>query len=262
MPYRLDLRNPPDDAFDRLVALGALDVETVEGGIAAIMPDHVAADSVSNALGAVGHATPALGRDDGSVWLLRPHTVTVGRLEIIPADQPARAGALRMIDGQAFGTGFHPSTALCLQALDAELSASSPARVLDVGTGSGILALAALTAGVPYVLGIDLDRVAIDVAAQNARLNGLTSRLALVHGGPDALAGAWPLVLANVLAAPLMKMAPVLSRRVERSGRLVLSGIRSTISRDVEQAYVRVGMRAVSAQTRDGWTALTLHASW
>ena len=262
MPYRLDLRNPPHDAFDRLLDLGALDVETVEGGIAAIMPDHVDAESVSNALGAAGRVTPARARDDGSVWLLRPYPVTVGTLQIDPAEQPARSGALRMVDGHAFGTGLHASTALCLEALSAELSVACPARALDVGTGSGILALAALVGGVARVVGIDIDREAIAVAAQNARLNGLTPRLALVRGGPDALSGAWPLVFANVLAAPLMKMAPILSRRVERRGRLVLSGIRSTVSRDVEQAYVRVGMRTISAHTRDGWTALTLHASW
>jgi ribosomal protein L11 methyltransferase len=134
--------------------------------------------------------------------------------------------------------------------------------VLDIGTGSGILALAALHWGVPRVVAIDIDGDAVRVAAENARVNALAARLHLVHGGPDVLSGSWPLVLANVLAAPLMDMAPALALRVGGSGRLVLSGIRASLAADVEQAYRRVGMRQVGARTRDGWSALIFHASW
>jgi ribosomal protein L11 methyltransferase len=83
-----------------------------------------------------------------------------------------------------------------------------------------------------------------------------------VQAGPSAIAGHWPLVLANVLAAPLVAMAPDLSRRVASSGRLILSGIRSSLSDDVERSYRRSGLRLISRTTRDGWTALMLHASW
>jgi ribosomal protein L11 methyltransferase len=265
MPYRIDLRGAGAEAFDRLVELGALDVEPVEsldeanGGrdvIAALMPDAVSAETVAHALGiAIGdvRVTPARGRDADSIWVLNPRPVRAGGL------------ALRMIDGPAFGTGLHPTTVLCLEALDDELTAwppDQPKRVLDVGTGSGVLALAALASGVPRVVAIDIDADAVRVAAENARLNGLSSRLHLVLGGPEALGGSWPLVLANVLAAPLMEMAPILARRVGRRGRLVLSGIRSSLAPDVEQAYRHVGMRLVRSQARGGWTALTLHASW
>ena len=163
-----------------------------------------------------------------------------------------QAGALRMIDGHAFGTGLHATTALCLEALDDEVRAWSPASVLDVGTGSGVLALAVLRAGVPRVVAVDTDAGAVRVAVENARLNGLAARLTLVRGGPEALSGAWPLVLANVLAAPLIAMAPTLVKRVARSGRMVLSGIRASLARDVEQAYRHVGMRQIDAQTRGG----------
>jgi ribosomal protein L11 methyltransferase len=272
MPYRIDLRGAPADALDRLVELGALDVEPIEGGIAALMPDGIIAASVATALGLdeARHArdlrvTPARGRDNESVWLLSPRPVQAGRLRIVPADwppDPPEAGMLRMVDGPAFGTGLHPTTALCLEALDDELTAWRPQSVLDVGTGSGVLALAALCIGVPRVVALDIDAAAVRVAAENARLNGLASRLYLVHGGPEALSGSWPLVLANVLAAPLMEMSFTLARRVGRGGRLVLSGIRSSLAADVEQAYRRVGMKQVRTQARDGWTALTFHASW
>jgi ribosomal protein L11 methyltransferase len=94
-----------------------------------------------------------------------------------------------------------------------------------VGTGSGILALTALKLGVPQAVGLEIDAEALPVAAENARRNHLADRLHLVLGGPEVVEGHWPLVVANVLAAPLMEMAPVLVRRLARSGRLVLSGI-------------------------------------
>ena len=262
MPYRVDLDSPPDDTFDRLVELGALDVEPVAGGIAAIMPDAVPADTLARAFGQAIRVSADRARDDGSVWVVMPRAVRVGRWQIIPADWPPQAGALRMIDAPAFGTGLHPTTELCLAALDRELDAGRPARVLDVGTGTGVLALAALWAGVPHATAIDIDPDAVRAAADNARLNGLSSRLALVRGGPDAVSGVWPLVLANVLAAPLIEMAPVLARRLDRKGRIVLSGIRSSLAGDVEQVYRRVGLRHVTAETREGWSALTLSASW
>jgi ribosomal protein L11 methyltransferase len=262
MPYRIDVHHPPDDVLERLLELNALDVEPVHDGIAAIMPDDVAADRVARALGREVQVTAAHGRDDGSVWVVRARGVRVGQLEILPADWPPKPGALRLIDSPAFGTGLHATTKLCLEALESELNASSPASVLDVGTGSGILALAALRAGVPRVLALDIDADAVHAAAENARLNGMRSRLSLVQGGPEALAGTWSLVIANVLAAPLIEMAPTLAKRLSGSGRIVLSGIRSSLAGEVERAYRHFGMRQVHAQTRDGWSVLTLYASW
>jgi len=83
-----------------------------------------------------------------------------------------------------------------------------------------------------------------------------------VRGGPEAVGGCWPLVVANVLAAPLIEMAPTLARSVGRGGRLILSGIRSSLAAEIARAYVRLGMRQVDTRGRDDWTAVTLHASW
>ena len=270
MPYRIDLRIQAAGAFDRLVELGAIDVEAVNDRIAAIMPDSVGADAVAQALALAPsdvRVTPAHGRDADSTWLVKPRPVQARRLRIVPADWPADvdAGMLRMVDGPAFGTGFHPTTALCLEALDDELAAwppDQPKRVLDIGTGSGVLALAALMSGVSSVVAIDIDADAVRVAAENARLNGLSSGLHLVHGGLDAITGFWPLVLANVLAGPLIEMAPVLVRRLGHRGRLVLSGIGCSLEDDVARAYRRLGLHMVSTSSRDGWVALLLHASW
>jgi ribosomal protein L11 methyltransferase len=263
VPFRIDLDNATADTFDRLVELGALDVESIAGGLAAILPDEVSAGRVAETLGLDDvRVTPAHGRDGGSVWVLRPRPVLIGRLQIVPADGPPAPGTLRMVDGHAFGTGLHATTALCLEALEAELTASQPESVLDVGTGSGVLALAALCAGVPHATAVDIDADAISAAAGNAALNGFSSRLQLALGGPEAVSGTWPLVVANILEAPLIEMAPTLTQRVGHGGRLVLAGIRSSLSTDVEQAYRRRGMRQVGDRTRDGWSALTFHASW
>ena len=264
MPYRVDVAPASDAALDRLVELGALDIDrSPGGGIAALMPDGVAVEHVARALGVDDLSiSPAVGRDAESVWILSPRATRIGRLRIVPADASAEPDALRLTDSAAFGTGLHPTTAMCLQAIDEALQRSTPGSLLDVGTGSGVLALAALLMGVPRALGLDIDAEALRAAAENARLNGLDRRLHLTRGGPDAVASTWPLVVANLLAAPLVELAPVLVRRVGHHGRLVLSGIPSSVEKDVDRAYRRLGMRHVLAQSHAGWSALVLQASW
>lgn len=250
MPYRLETSSGAADALNRLIDLGALDVEMSGTRITALMPDSVTPAQVSTTLSSADVVTSeARARDAGSVWVLSPRPVHVaGRV-------------LHLIDAEAFGTGQHPTTALCLEALQAAL-ADRPDRVLDVGTGSGVLALAALLLGVPRATGVDIEPEALRVAAENARLNGVHERLQLTPGGPEAVTGTWPLVLANVLAAPLIEMAPALVRRVGHHGRLVLSGIPESVEPDVSRAYRRLGMHRVDMQSRGGWVALVLQASW
>ena len=265
MPYRIFL--PPGDHdhdVDRIIELGALDVElTPAGGLDVLMPDRVTPAQAADALGVRDlTVAPAIPRDDASVWMLRPHPVQIGRLRIVPADVAAAVGSLRLIDGPAFGSGFHPTTALCVEMLDEIVQNRNPRSVLDVGTGSGILALAALTLGVPRAVGIDIDADALSYAARNRRLNGLNERLALIRGGPDAVAGRWPLVTANILAAPLMEMAATLTRRVGHHGELILSGVAASLEGQVGDTYRRLGMQRVRAAARGGWVALLLRASW
>ena len=254
MPYRVDIPCSPQDsfgAFDRLVELGALDIERVGNGLATIMPDGVTPDSVASALGIASvSVSSAVARDDGSVWLLSPRPLRVG------------TSPLRLADSTAFGTGRHPTTALCIEALEEASTIVVPDSILDVGTGSGVLALAALILGVPRAVGLDIDSDALKTAAENARLNNLADRLELVHGGPDVVDGVWPLVMANVLAAPLIEMAPVLVRRVGNRGRLILSGIPPSLEPEVTRTYERLGMRRIRSEARAGWAVVILQASW
>lgn len=263
VPYRIDITCPPRDALDQLVQLGALDIEPVNDGLAAIIPDGVTPEAVVGALGVSSVAvSPAVGRDNGSVWLLSPRAVRIGNVLVAPSDVAVTPNTLRLTDSKAFGTGHHPTTALCVEALEEALSLAVPRSVLDVGTGSGVLALTALMMGVSEAVALDIDADAIKIASGNALLNNLTHRLQLVFGGPDAVDGTWPVVIANVLAAPLIEMAPVLVRRVGPGGRLILSGIRSSLEAEVRQTYQRLGMRHIRSETRAGWTVLVVEASW
>jgi ribosomal protein L11 methyltransferase len=263
MPYRIDIFCRPAGALDQLVQLGALDIEPVCDGLAAIIPDGVTPETVAGALGVPNvTVSPAVSRDSGSVWLLSPRAIRIGTVLIVPPEVPAPPGALRLTDSTAFGTGHHSTTALCVEALEDSLTIGIPGCVLDVGTGSGVLALTALIMGAPRAVGLDTDSDALKAAAHNARLNKLANRLQLVPGGPDVLDGVWPLVVANILAAPLIEMAPLLIRRVASRGRLILSGIPKSLESEVRQAYEHLGMRHIRSETRAGWTVLIVQASW
>ncbi len=263
MPYRIDLNDPSDRALDQLVSLGALDVEPMPAGLAALMPDTITPDAVAHALDVPGiRVSHAVGRDEDSVWILSPRATTIAGLSIVPAAASASPGALQLIDSAAFGTGLHPTTALCVEAMRDAMDIVRPARMLDIGTGSGILALAALTMGVSRAVGLDTDAAAIATAGENARINGLSKRLGLILGGVESVRGQWPLIMANVMAAPLIEMAPVIVQRIAHGGRLVLSGIPSGVAADVERAYQRLGLRPAPPYVRAGWTALVFDPSW
>lgn len=251
MPYEIQFRDADAAMLDRLIELGALDVDASGRGLAAVMPDSVTPAEIARALGGDDFVvSPATARDAGSVWVLRPRPVRVSHHEIA------------LIDSPVFGTGLHPTTALCLEAIEDEIRIDAPGALLDVGTGSGVLAIASLKLGVPRATAIDTDPEALRVAAENARLNDVGGRLELVPGGPEAIDGAWPLAVANVLAAPLVEMAPVMVRRIGHHGRLILSGIPASLDAEVVHAYRHLGMRHVSTRSRAGWVALLMQASW
>ena len=262
MPYRIDIAFPLPNAIEILIGLGALDIESVNDGLAAIMPDSLTQDKVVSVLGVASiKFSAAIARDNSSVWLLSPRTIRIGKVTIASPSATALPGALKLIDSPAFGTGHHPTTALCIEAIEEILTHEHLDSILDVGTGSGILALTALAMGVPQAIGLDIDADALEVAAENARLNDFADRLELILGGPDVVHGRWPLVVANVLAAPLIDMAPLLARRVGRRGRLILSGVPSSLESEVKRAYQHCGIGHIKSTSRAGWTMLIAQAS-
>jgi ribosomal protein L11 methyltransferase len=163
----------------------------------------------------------------------------------------------------AFGTGHHGTTSGCLAALASELKRRRPRRVLDVGTGTGILAFAAARALKSRVIAGDIDPVAIEVARGNARLNGVAPHLAfyVAPGTRHALAARGPrfdLVFANILARPLMKLARPICARLSPGGTLVLSGLLERDVPGVLSAYRMQGLSLRQRSVREGWATLVL----
>ncbi|WP_349370180.1 50S ribosomal protein L11 methyltransferase [Salinarimonas sp.] len=180
------------------------------------------------------------------------------RAAVQPNDVPIEIEA-----ALAFGTGHHGTTRGCLLALVDELKRRRPARVLDVGTGTGILAFAAAKAVKRRVVAGDIDPVAIAVARENARLNGVAPWLDLYVGpgvrAPQAdRARTFDLVFANILAKPLRRLAPTLARVVAPSGTLVLSGLLAQDVPGVLSAYRAQGFALTKRRDLEGWAALTL----
>ena len=145
---------------------------------------------------------------------------------------PAGKPVVRLDPGLAFGTGSHPSTRLVLDFVEREVHGGE--RVLDYGCGSGILAIAAARLGAGEVDAVDLDPQAVEATRANAEGNGVAVRA----GAPDALpAGAYDLVLSNILAQPLIVLAPLLASRTAPGGRLALAGLLAAQADEVARAY-------------------------
>lgn len=164
--------------------------------------------------------------------------------------------------GPAFGTGHHGTTKGCIQSIATELKRKRPQRVLDIGTGSGVLALAALKTGVPYALGTDLDKESIRIAHENRKNNRVGRRLKLLHarGAHHALIRSrapYDLVLANILAKPLVGLAPEIARLVKPGGRIILSGLLTHQEPQVRAAYNGQGLHLVNRRRLNGWSTLT-----
>jgi ribosomal protein L11 methyltransferase len=186
------------------------------------------------------------------------------RLVIRPswcAYEAAPGQAVLTLDpGLAFGTGHHETTRLCLEAIEAFFDdpGRAAARVLDVGAGSGILALAAAALGRGPVLAVDNDPEVLPVAAANLRLNRLEDRVLLAAAGPEAVRGVFDLVLANLHQGALLRLAPVLADLCAPGGRLVLSGLLLDQVDEVARSFWEAGLTELSRPTRGEGAALEL----
>lgn len=184
------------------------------------------------------------------------------RLWIVPSwHEPPQADGVNLVldPGLAFGTGTHPTTALCLEWLDglAVNGLLAGQQVLDIGCGSGILAIAALKLGAAHADGTDIDPQALQASRENAQRNHIDEAdLSLCY--PEQLAaGHYPIVTANILAGPLVELAPTIAGHVAPGGRLALSGILANQADDVMHAYQAQGLQMDAPTVREGWVRLT-----
>jgi ribosomal protein L11 methyltransferase len=176
------------------------------------------------------------------------------RLWIVPSWQEAPdPDAINVVldPGRAFGTGSHPTTRLCLEWLDREIRGGE--TVLDYGCGSGILAIVAARLGAGRVVGVDIDAQALETAAANCAANGVSAEF---FSADDPLAVRADIVVANILAMPLLMLAPALAGFTREGGRLALAGILSSQFDEVSAAYAPwfdIDARADS----EGWVRIT-----
>jgi ribosomal protein L11 methyltransferase len=166
--------------------------------------------------------------------------------------------------GEAFGTAHHATTYGCLIALDRLSQTHTFKRILDLGCGSGILAIAAARSWQrSNVLGVDIDLQSVVVARENASVNRVGSRIDFIHGpglsSPDVRRAApFDLIVANILAGPLITLAPDIRRAAQPGCIVILSGLLTREAPRVLAAYRSQGFALISHRTYDGWSALTL----
>ncbi len=221
---------------------------------------------------------PVAEADWSQVWKQHFHPVPVGqRLFIIPDWLDVEAGSrivVRINPGMAFGTGTHPTTQLCLEILEDRLGMArtdyqgeenSQLTMIDVGCGSGILGVAAAKLGVGHILGVDLDPKAIEIAHQNAVVNGVQEQLELATGSVgEVKSGKFsirraPLVVANILAHVLVILLEQgLGDLLTNQGNLILAGILEEQTGEVEAAIEASGLRLEERRQIADWVALVV----
>lgn len=171
--------------------------------------------------------------------------------------------AIEIEAGQAFGTGHHGTTEGCLQMIQQVIRRERPANALDLGTGSAVLAIAMAKLSPIAVLASDIDPVATRVAEANTRLNGVSGWVSVVtatgfHHVAISNSKPFDLIVANVLAGPLMHLAPAMARHIAPGGSAILSGILERQRRSVIAAYVNHRFRHVRTTTRGEWVTIQL----
>ena len=279
MSWALVLLASPEDLEVRVAELferGALGVELQEPGMP-LMPETPPLpegrgraiahfqdrESASEAARSLGAEPPVeVPEQDWSVaWRRHHRSLQVGPRSWVhpPWEQPPESGIAVAIDpGMAFGTGSHPTTALCLERCDELLAEFPRADVLDVGTGSGVIALLASKLGAGRVAGSENDLVALEAARQGAALNGVTSIDWVLTADPATVPGQFRIVIANILLNTLEELAPSIASKVAPGGRLVLSGLLAEQAGGAERAYAALGLRPFGRKEREGWVRVEL----
>ena len=201
-----------------------------------------------------------------TLWMRRfgPFRVGKGFLIVPPWRRENERGRIAIViqPAQAFGTGHHPTTAGALRALETLMRTHRPARMLDAGTGSGVLAIAvalmrARERHAPDIIAVDIDPVALENARANARLNGVERAIRFSSVPLTSIRRRFDLITANILSHTLKELAPHLKRILAPGGRLVLGGFLADEADEVLSHYRRP-LRCVSRRTHRGWTTVVL----
>ena len=190
------------------------------------------------------------------------------RIVIKPPDkayqpQPGEV-VVNIAAGAAFGNGAHPTTCLAMRALDSVLGdnlytgGKAPSKGLDMGTGTGILAIALANLGVQKVIATDIDPCSLSEATHNISLNGLAEHITVTNTPLQELTTYFSVIVANLACPTLTRLSAILSEKMEQGGVLVLSGFKETASKDLEKAYTKKGLRLIHEETNRDWVCIVL----
>ena len=191
-------------------------------------------------------------------WRKYYHPMDIGsRLAIVPSWQEYDTDRVKLIldPGLAFGTGGHETTSLCLEALDQRVRGGE--RVLDIGTGSGILAIAALKLGAASAEGVDIDPVAVRTAGENAALNGVADKLTVLVGDlSDKASGKYDIITANIVANAIISLAPSVPGLMAEGAAFIASGIIDSRKDEVIAALEKAGLSVQEVKEKRGWECI------
>jgi ribosomal protein L11 methyltransferase len=259
--------SPWIDAFDRFGCPGTLQTDqppTLSGFFPELEGAREQAECLKRELVRIGAreatSTVVPEEDWAELWKQHFKPRRIGqRLVVRPSweEYDAAPGDVEIVldPGQAFGTGEHPTTRLCLELLEAlELQGKS---VADVGCGSGILAVAAVKLGAARVLATDLDLLAVEVAKENAGRNGVSFECFVAEGMTELAGQRWDVVLSNIISATLIRLAPGVPEHLVPGGCWIVSGIIENNWPDVLAAAERAGLKLERHLAEDGWVAAT-----
>ena len=202
--------------------------------------------------------------DWSNAWKKYYHPVQVGEhLVVCPSweayDRQPDDVVLTLNPGMAFGTGTHDTTRLCMELLEKYITPQD--TVLDVGCGSGILAITAALLGANKIIGCDIDEVAVKVAGENAALNGVQDRIAFHQGDlTSQVEGSFQIICANIVADVIIRLSEDAGRYLAKDGIFITSGIIDTREQDVLNALGQNGFQVIERRTSGGWVALACKA--
>jgi ribosomal protein L11 methyltransferase len=197
----------------------------------------------------------------------RPVRVS-GRIVLLPPEKAFAPGPgdvlIRIMPGASFGAGRHPTTRLALKGIEFVMTrcgkppGGPDSRVLDIGTGTGVLAMAAVMLGIEAGIGIDLDPCAVAEARANVRLNGLEGRITVSDTALERISGSYALVTANLRLPSLLRLAPIMADRTLPGAAVVLSGIRPEEGDTLQTAYAKQSFKTVWRGEENEWMGLSL----
>ncbi|MEG0648932.1 MAG: 50S ribosomal protein L11 methyltransferase [Oscillospiraceae bacterium] len=191
-------------------------------------------------------------------WKAYYHAMDIGtRLAIVPSWEmyPTKRTVIKLDPGMAFGTGTHETTALCLEALDEAISGGE--RMLDIGTGSGILAIAAVKLGANSAEGVDIDPMCVRTAGENAELNGVKDKFTVLIGDLSQKAsGKYNVICANIVANAILSLAPSIPALLADDAEFIASGIIDTRKDEVAAGLVAAGLIIKDIKCKNGWVCI------